>query len=227
MARIHAEYQRRARELPFDFYGWNRSVNLFFHCETLRRCIGALVREDMFPLDRRLVVDIGCGRGLWLAEFLQWGADAANLCGIDLNEDRIQAARRLIPSGDLQAGDACRLPWADGTFDLATQFTLFTSILDTSVKRQIASEMVRVLKPGGLILWYDFRFNNPGNPNVLGITAKEIRKLFAGCLVKLETATLAPPLARRLVPVSWIASLALEKVPFLRTHYLGVIKKPR
>lgn len=122
---------------------------------------------------------------------------------------------------DLRVGDACELPWADAMFDVVTQFTLFTSILDTGVKRRIASEMLRVLKPDGMILWYDFRYNNPRNANVRGIEAKEVRQLFPGCGVTLEKVTLAPLIARWVVPVSWLAALVLEKIPVLRTHYLG------
>jgi hypothetical protein len=38
--------------------------------------------------------------------------------------------------------------------------------------------------------------------------------------------TLAPPIARRLVPVSWLAAAALERLVVFNTHYLGVIRKP-
>jgi hypothetical protein len=37
--------------------------------------------------------------------------------------------------------------------------------------------------------------------------------------------TLAPPIARRLVPLSWMAAMALEKLSMLNTHYLGIIRK--
>jgi SAM-dependent methyltransferase len=225
IARIRSVYSHRERELPVDLYGWNRPANLFSHCQILRSCVRMLVRHEMFPLNARLVVDIGCGHGRWLAQFLQWGADGSSLYGIDLNEARIKQAQKSIGLANLRIGDASRLPWADGAFDLVTQFTLFTSILDIKVKREIATEMLRVLKPDGLILWYDFRYNNPRNPNVRGIESKEIRSLFPDCTVTLEKVTLAPPVARRVVSVSWLAALMLEKVPFLRTHYLGVIKK--
>lgn len=224
--RICAEYRRRAAELPADLYGWNRPVNLFFYSQTLRACIRGLVERSMFPLGGRKVLDVGCGSGIWLAEYARWGAEPESLCGIDLNAGRLSEAKRLLPGADLRAGDACQLPWPAGSFDLVTQFTMFTSILDASVKQQIASEMLRVLKQDGLLLWYDFRYNNPSNPNVLGIEAAEIRSLFPGHHIRLKKLTLAPPIARRLVPVSWVAALILEKVPILRTHYLGLIRKP-
>jgi len=106
-----------------------------------------------------------------------------------------------------------------------SQFTVFTSILVPSVREAIAAEMLRVLKPNGLILWYDFRYNNPHNANVRAIEAREVKRLFPMCQVKFQKTTLAPPLARAMVPISWIAALALEKIPFLRTHYLATIRK--
>jgi ubiquinone/menaquinone biosynthesis C-methylase UbiE len=178
----------------------------------------------MFPLENRSVADIGCGSGRWLLEFAQW--EASGLHGIELDPGRLQRAKERLPSADLQTGDARHLPWADNSFDLVSHFTVFSSILNDSVRKQIAAEMLRVAKPGGVVLWYDFRVNNPRNPNVRGVTAREIRELFPGCDIRLRSVTLAPPLARAVVPVSWIAALLLEKLPFLRTHYLGIIRKP-
>lgn len=221
--RIRSEYQRRAREIAPDFYSWGRPANHFLHCQTCRAAIGALQREKMFPLEGLAAADIGCGSGSWLLEFSQW--NAARLSGIDLDETRIGQARAKLPRADLHVGDAGHLPWAGESFDVVSQFTLFTSILDSHLKRNIAAEMLRILKPSGAILWYDFRVNNPGNPNVRGIPAAEIRSLFPDCVVKLTAVTLAPPIARRVVPLSWIAGLMLECVPVLRTHYLGIIRK--
>ncbi len=163
--RIRTEYKRRRESLPSGLYAWSRPANLFWHSQLLRACIPAVAREGHFPLEGRRVLDVGCGTGTWLAEFLQWGAEAKDLCGIDLDEGRLETARKRLPTADLKTGDASQLPWPDATFDVVTQFTVFTSILDSDLKRRIASDMLRVLKPGGVVLWYDFRFNNPSNPN--------------------------------------------------------------
>jgi len=225
ISRIITEYKRRERELPPDYYGWQRPANLFAHLSTVSACVRELSRAKLFPLTGLRVLDVGCGRGSWLLEFCQWGAIPEDLAGIDLDENRIAEARRYLPAADLRVGDARQLPWPDGRFDLVTQFTVFTSILHAAVKRKIASEMLRVLKPGGAILWYDFRYNNPHNPHVRGIGAREIRSLFPDYSVRLRTVTLAPPIARRLVPLSWTIASLMEKVPLLRTHYLGIIRK--
>jgi len=221
--RIRAEYERRSREIPRDFYSWARLPNYFLDTQLVRDCIVELRRERMFPLEGRSVADIGCGSGRWLLEFAQW--EASDLHGIDLDEARLTRAKERLPSADLRTGDAQYLPWASDSFDLVSHFTLFSSIFDKSMKKQIAAEMLRVVKPEGVILWFDSRINNPRNPGMRGIPADEIRALFPDCSVRLRRVTLAPPLARVIVPRSWIAAAMLEKVPFLRTHYLGIIRK--
>jgi ubiquinone/menaquinone biosynthesis C-methylase UbiE len=224
IARIRAEYARRSSAIPKDYYSWGRAWNHFFHTQLCRECIRGLSSDAWFPLSGKSIADIGCGTGAWLLEFCQWDADS--LHGIDLDDRRLARARERLPQADLHLGDATQLPWADESFDLVSQFTVFTSILSPAVKQAIALEMLRVLKPGGFVLWYDFRVNNPRNAQVAGIEAEEIRKLFRGCRTTLRKVTLAPPIARAIVPLSWTIGSLLEKLPFLRTHYFGLIQKP-
>jgi ubiquinone/menaquinone biosynthesis C-methylase UbiE len=223
--RIVAEYDRRAAAIPRDFYCWSKPPNLLTHCQTLRACIRALTRGSLFPLDGRRIADIGCGIGSWLLEFIQWGADPADLAGIDLMPARVSQARARIPQADLRIGGAHKLHWPDESFDLVTQFTVFSSMLDPLLKTVVALEMVRVLKPGGAILWFDLRVDNPANPHVRGIAAREIRRLFAGCQVTLASAVLAPPVTRRVAGQAWALAELLGAVPFLHTHYAGLILK--
>ena len=66
---------------------------------------------------------------------------------------------------------------------MVLQSTVFTSIQDDGLKAQVAAEMMRVVRPDGLILWYDFRVNNPRNPDVTGVGKTEILRLFPGLKV--------------------------------------------
>jgi hypothetical protein len=97
-------------------------------------------------------------------------------------------------------------------------------VLDEAVRRNLAAEMLRVLKPGGLIVWYDF-WLNPSNRQTRGIRPAEIRRLFPGCAFDFRKITLAPPLARRVVPLSWLAACLLEKMRVFNSHYLVGIRK--
>ena len=78
------------------------------------------------------------------------------------------------------------------------------------------------------MLWYDFAYDNPRNPDVRGVRASEVRSLFDGLDVHLRRITLAPPIARRipdlLLPVFYPL---LSAVPLLRTHYLGLLTKTK
>jgi len=223
--RIRAEYRRREREIPAEFHDLSRPAPRFARTRLLPVVIEALGRADKLPLAGRTLADVGCGKGMWLGQFVRWGADPAALRGIDLMETRICAARALVPEASLTCGDARCLPWSDESFDVVMQFMVFSSILRASVKRGIADEMRRVLKPDGVILWYDSRRSNPRNANTRALGAAEIRRLFPGCDVRLSSVTLAPPLARRVVPLSRMAGVLLESIPLLRTHFFGVIRK--
>ncbi|MCC7210276.1 MAG: hypothetical protein IT451_00360 [Candidatus Brocadia sp.] len=45
------------------------------------------------------------------------------------------------------------------------------------MKKGIAAEMLRVLEPDGVILWYDYYMNNPKNPDVKGVKKRNSRTL--------------------------------------------------
>lgn len=177
-------------------------------------------------LQEKKILELGCGEGFWLREFIKWGARPEQITGLDLLPERIARARELLPGTvTLLTGSAAAVPYDDETFDLVLQSTMFTSILDAGLKKQIAREMIRLTKPDGLILWYDYRVNNPRNPDVRGVGRAEISRLFPDCQIRLEPLTLAPPLCRMLAPYSFFACYLLEKLPFLCTHYLGVFRK--
>lgn len=121
------------------------------------------------------------------------------------------------------AGD--ELPFADRTFDIVEQSMLFSSVLDDGLRALVASEMLRVLKPDGFVLWYDFRVANPRNPDLRPVPLAEVARLFPACRLDFRRTTLVPPLARRLGTAAFSLGRLLETLPALRTHYLGAIRR--
>lgn len=224
-SRIRAVYARRQESGAEAKYAYWEPANLYLVQQLERVIVGVLHRQGLLPLGERRVLDVGCGDGFWLRFLLRLGARPQNLYGIDLLPDRIERGRDLCPGMDLTVGDATALPYPEGSFDLAMQFTVFTSVLDGAARGRLAAEMVRVLRPGGLVLWYDFILN-PGNPETRGIGSEEVRALFPGCQHRFQRTTLAPPLSRRLAGRFGLACYLLEKVPWLRTHYLATVVKP-
>lgn len=180
--------------------------------------------KPISPVDKK-ILEVGCGSGAVLSSFLKEGVPPGNLYGIDIWPERIENAKKLHPNMCFVCKNADRLPYPDEFFDIIIQATVFTSILEPRVKKNVASEMVRVLKPDGLIIWHDFRFDNPFNPNVKGIRKREIIDLFPDCQFNFKLMNLNPFIARPLAGFSWSLCNALEKIPILRTHWLATIKK--
>ncbi len=224
--RIATEYARRAATIPPDRYSPAAPAQLLLRQSRERAALGALGRAGMLPLTGRRILDVGCGVGQWLADFETWGADREGLAGIDLLEDRIDAARaRLTPGADLHEADASSLPWPSARFDIVLQSTVFSSILDPAMRTAVAGEMARVLAPGGVILWNDFFVDSPGNRAVRGVRRREVAALFPGFHADLRRVTLAAPIARVIAPRSQLAAIALEALRVFDTHYLGVLRR--
>ncbi len=184
-----------------------------------------LKTHGFWPLSDFRILDVGCGRGDVLASLQQWGAKPKNLYGVDLLPDRIEEAKRRYPDLNFLCANAEHLEFPNGSFDLVLLFTVFSSILDDTVAQNIAREVARVLRPSGAVLWYDFRYNNPWNPHVRGMTKWHIHRFFPEFEVHLRTITLLPPLARRLGCLTAILYPMLASVPPLRTHYIGLFIK--
>lgn len=223
-ARIRRAYAQRIQD---GRYSWLHRGHQLIVQGAERGLLDALRRAGIDALREHAVLEVGCGTGQWLRAMVQWGARPSSICGVDMLTDRIVAARSLCARDvSLLVGSAASLPFEDGTFDIVLQSTVFTSILDDTVRRHAASEMLRVLRPGGFVLWYDFFVDNPSNPDVRAVRKRELRTLFPGCRLELRRTTLAPPLARRIAPHSWLVAAILSTVPPLCTHYVGTIHPP-
>jgi len=223
--RIRAAYALR-RAIPPGRYAVTDPFTLYSSHEREQEMAALFRAEGLASLAGLRILDVGCGRGDTLRRFLEYGADPVLVAGIDLLEDRLNLARYRAPHLPVICGSATRLPFQDHSFDMVLQFTLFTSILSDEIKRAAAAEMARVLAPGGRILWYDFSYNNPKNPDVRGIGRREIQALFPGFKMKIRRITLAPPLGRVIAPVSVVLYYLLSRVRPLCTHYLCLLQKP-
>ena len=223
--RIREAYAQRRKSTQGTYSFFNPSYVLHVQ-ERESELLCMLAHREVGPLETRRILEIGCGTGHWLRAFMQWGAQPENVFGVDLLPDRIEQARRVCPEGvRLECGNATALNFPDATFDLVLQSTVFTSILDLEMKDRIAIEMLRVLKPGGFVIWYDFFVDNPRNPDVRGVRKSEIHRLFPGCQIDLRQITLAPPIGRLVARYSPLVYMLLSRTKILCTHYLGLIKK--
>lgn len=222
---ISARYERRKHIATDRYARLNPAVNAAVQ-ERQTALVRLFAQQGIRDLSACKVLEVGCGSGSNLLELLQFGVAPENLVGNELLPDRLDAARTRLPQAvALYPGDASQLPLLDASFDIVYQSTVFSSILDDGLQQALALKMWRLVRPGGGVLWYDFTFDNPRNPDVRGVKVDRIRELFPQGELAVRRVTLAPPIARRAVPVQPVLYGLFNALPFLRTHVLGWIKK--
>lgn len=219
--------ERYARRAVGDLYSPLRP-EVWQAQQERQRVLAALLRRHVRrPLAELRVLEVGCGAGDNLLELLRLGFDPANLLANELLPERAAAARRRLPDATrLFEGDALALPLPDAGLDIVLQSTVFSSLLDDGFQQRLAAAMWRWLRPGGAVLWYDFTWDNPRNPDVRGVPLARVRALFPGATIDSRRVTLAPPIARRVVRLHPAAWRCFNALPLLRTHLLAWIAKP-
>jgi len=140
------------RAIGYDFLVW-----AFTHGRT------RAFRETLVSLARlkpgESVLDIGCGTGsLALAAKRHVGSNA-EVTGLDASDEMIarakSKARRRGIDVSFTHGIVEALPFEDDRFDVVLS-TLMLHHLPRPARRRCASEIRRVLKPGGRVLVVDF-----------------------------------------------------------------------
>src|SRR3989442_12326620 len=128
-ARIRAAYAKRQDDKIR--YSCFIPGQLFLLQERERQFINLLQRYGFGSLREKKILEVGCGTGCWLRDFIKWGAQPKNLTGVDLLFDLIAEARQLCLSPvNLPCASGAELPFGNETFDLVLQSTVFTSVLD-------------------------------------------------------------------------------------------------
>jgi SAM-dependent methyltransferase len=173
------------------------------------------------------LVDVGCGYGGHLLDFLRIGFAPGNLQGIELLPDRAAGARTKLPATlRLHEGDASSAQIAPASQDIVFQSVVFSSLLDDRFQQDLADRMWSWLRPGGGVLWYDFVVGNPSNPDVRGVPMRRLKVLFPQGRLTVRRVTLAPPIARAVCRVHPALYHVFNVLPLLRTHVLAWIGKP-
>ena len=186
--------------------------------------------HEFEPLRDLRLLEVGAGHGSNLLELLSLGFDPENVIANELQPDRAKGCRRRLPAAvrviEGDGADAITAGAFREYFDLILFSTVFSSVLETRGRKQLALAAWEQLDRGGAVIVYDFAVNNPRNQDVRGVSLREIRSLFPiASDVRSWRVTLCPPVARlaaRLHPLAW---RALNLVPVLRTHRITWVRK--
>lgn len=223
--RVKKYYSQRIEEHKGHLSNWLIPGPLYMMQRKEQETLKLLKKLGISEFSEKSLLEVGCGNGSWISRWTNLGIPLSSLYGIDIMEQYVETSKTLtsFPS-NMKVSSVTDLSFTDEFFDIISQSTVFTSILDPQARKEAATELLRVLKKGGSIFWYDFRYPSP-NPNVRKIDKKELMDLFPNCEIHLTSLTLLPPLVRKLAPFSFTLCRLLEKIPFLRSHYLAIIKK--
>ena len=190
------------------------------------RAVLGLLGEAGLDLGEQRLLDLGCGTGMEFAQYLRWGARRAHWIGVDLIGARLQQAQANWGGGVAQASGAA-LPFADASFDFVVQNVVFSSIVEVELRRRVAAELLRVLSPGGHLLWYDMARAHPHDPHLRDVSEHELRALFPGLRWTLRRLTPHLGLLKRVERLAgWPGMQLLMASGLWRTHLLGLGRKP-
>jgi SAM-dependent methyltransferase len=131
---------------------------------TWSRIAGEHFIDWLKPSPKLRWIDVGCGNGAF-TELLIDRCSASEVEGIDPSEAQISFARSRRPGSSIanyQRGDALSLPFPDNTFDAAAMALVIFFLHDPA---KGVAEMVRVVKPGGLVATYAWDVAGGGLPN--------------------------------------------------------------
>jgi len=185
---------------------------------------GEKLREILseHPCRESKVLEVGAGLGGNIPMLLMCGFKKENIHLNELLPERINIIKTHHKEYKLYEGDFLTIDVKD-SYDYIFQSTVFSSILDQGLREKLAEKMWDKLNPGGYIIWYDFVYNNPKNRQVRKVTKADVLALFPGAVyTEFHKLTLAPPIGRRVGKL-----YGLFNFPFLRTHILALLQKPK
>ena len=173
----HQRYQQQAR--------WTQNLRKYVY-----------ERVDIRTAKR--ILDVGCGTGVLLGELRR--ISSGSLFGLDIDFNSISIVQQSILKSILTHGDALRLPFHSGSFDVSLCHFL---LLWVKNPLQVLHEMRRVTHDGGYILAlaepdYGGRIDFPDKLSQIGhwqiealinqganpVIGRELRSLFSECGLK-------------------------------------------
>ncbi len=182
-----------------------------------------------FPyLNYYSVLDVGCGEGRVLRKLLDWGADPEKLFGIDLHHGAIEMARELSsPKISFSVQHADEMSFPDSQFDIILMIGVLQHVLDHKLQAAIASDLIRVLKPNGIIITLNInkqvKFNNPVlNESTVGFDKGDLEKIFPGCRVEYQNILLSDKILFERLPGEWASLLNEAMNPASEAHHYGI-----
>lgn len=149
-------------------------------------------RDGLLEKARGRVLEIGVGGGQNLPRY---GSEVREVTSVEISETLLEEARARVASQPPGAGSdtrfsftaarAERLPFRDSTFHTAVSFLLFCSV---DRPAPAAEEISRVLKPSGVLLFFEHvRARTAGWRTVQDLANPIWKRIACGCNLNRDT----------------------------------------
>lgn len=219
--------ERMTAERRGKQYGtrWHSSPGNNFNSSRRKALLHELLQKHLDQLETLRVLDLGCAKGGTLNSLEDWGFSRDNLVGLDIRVDPLKASLAEYPQYAFVCADAEALSFPDNSLDVILVFSTLTMVVDDSVRRKIGAELLRTLRKGGCIIIYDPRLPNLITRQTRPVNKKDMREMFPECDLEFHATTLLPQLARLLGRLSVRLCSLFILLPFLRSHYMTVVRK--
>lgn len=138
----HKSLQEIHKDVPANHYDDGVRNNLFqkiWHSSRFKKVLSQIKETD------GAVLDIGCHAGLFTSS-LQPKLKSKKIYGIDISPSAIALARKRIPYGKFEVGDAHHLPYRADFFSSVICLEMLEHVDDPKL---VLSEIKRVMKKGG------------------------------------------------------------------------------
>ncbi len=130
---------------------WKRAHRWCYSDEVAQTTIND-IRDKLAMQSAKSILEVGCGCGFVCHSLLSEGQKAM---GLDLSEPLLRRAidfgvnrRKVI----LAVAEASRLPIADESFDRILCYSVFQCFPNNQYAKLVLHELIRVCRPGGIIL---------------------------------------------------------------------------
>ena len=183
-----------------------------------------IAEKENILSENKEILDFGCGEGFVMDLFNKWGASPHFLTGVDISDKRISNAKLIFPKFNFFLIDNS-LPFEDEKFSAIIVSTVFSSIRNNQERAFWASELTRVLKSNGVIIFYDMKINNPFNAKTKKVLLSDLKDLFNGYEINHWTLTVWPHFARLISKFSIKSYSVMTKFKFLHTHFIASLVK--
>jgi 2-polyprenyl-3-methyl-5-hydroxy-6-metoxy-1,4-benzoquinol methylase len=188
-------------------------------------------------------LDVGCGQGWYVARMRELGYDVH---GIDASPGQIALARQNVTAPDVIAeGSALRIGAPDASFDFVYCINVLHHLASPAEQRAAFAELLRVLRPGGLLFVHEINTRNPLFRFYMGYVFPSLNRIDEGTerwllphrlgeltpapVVRTEYFTFMPEFVPSAVLRAFRPIEALLEASALRifsAHYMAVLRKP-